>query len=144
MRVRKPKSKEHKAGSANITSLVDVALSLVIFFIVTLPSLLESGIFVKAPGVTKVTGSTPGDEFKASLYIRSPDGNNIIYILNDKVTPKEQIGPLIERLLQRSVSKLVIVRADGSVPYGAVVEMLDLAKQKNAQKLALIKGEAFQ
>lgn len=143
MRARKVSRKEHRRGAANVTSLVDIALSLVIFFIVTLPALLESGIFVKAPGVKRLEGQTPGDEFKVSLYLKSEDGINIQYILNEKEYPKEQLPTLIERLLQRSVSKLVIVRADGVVPHGAVVEMLDLAKQKKADKLALIKGQEF-
>lgn len=136
MKVRRPSKKEHPKGQAQITSLVDIALSLVIFFIVTLPALLESGIFVKAPGVAQVGGNDPGDEFKVAIYIK----NNGVYLLNDEPVEKEKIGPLIELLLQRSLDKMVIVRADGAVSHGDVVEMLDLAKEKKAAKLALLRG----
>ncbi|GEM_PF-244963 len=147
MKISKPSRKEHHSSKANITSLIDIALSLVIFFIVTLPAMLESGIFVKAPGVEKVSGG-PSDEFKVSIYLKQ-DGT---YYLNDEqVATKETIGELkdaigqrIEELLMRSTSKLVIVKADGEVSHGAVVEMLDLAKQKEAAKLALIQGKRFQ
>jgi biopolymer transport protein ExbD len=137
MKIRKPKKKEHPSGEAQVTSLVDIALSLVIFFIVTLPALLESGIFVKAPGVTQLGGGEQGDEFKVAIYLKA-DGT---YFLNDEPIQKEKLGPLIELLLQRSVEKMVVVRADGAVSHGDVVEILDLAKEKKALKLALLRGK---
>jgi biopolymer transport protein ExbD len=140
MRIRKPDKRSHVAGQANITSLVDVALSLVIFFIVTLPALLESGIFVKAPGVQTVGGADQGSEFKVAIYIRA-DGT---YFLNDEPVQKDKIPALVELLLQRSVDKLVVVRADGAVSHGAVVEILDMAKDKKAGKLALLRGVPLQ
>ncbi len=139
MKVRKPERRVNRKSEAVITSLVDVALCLILFFIVTIPSLLESGIFVKAPGVQTVGGADAGSEFKVAIYVRA-DG---AYFLNDEPVQKEKIPSLVELLLQRSVSKLVVVRADGSVPYGTVVEMLDLAKEKKASKLALIRGAAL-
>lgn len=140
MRLSKVSRKGHKRGSANITSLVDIALSLLIFFIVTLPALLESGIFVKAPGVKQVGGSDPGDEFKVAIRLRIID-DSTYYFLNDEPIDKKDMGPLIEALLQRSTEKLVVVRADGAVTHAEVVEMLDLAKQKKAKRLALLRGK---
>lgn len=140
MKIRKPSRKSHPSGEAQITSLIDIALSLVIFFIVTLPALLESGIFVRAPGVTEVDGVDQGDEFKVAIYLRA-DG---LYLLNDEPVEKEQLGPLIELLLQRSVDKMVIIRADGAVSHGDVVEILDLAKEKKAAKLALLRGKELE
>jgi biopolymer transport protein ExbD len=137
MKTRKPSKKSRPSGEAQITSLCDVALSLVIFFIVTLPALLESGIFVRAPGVQQVGGAETGDEFKVAIYLRA-DG---AYILNDEIVEKEKLGALIELLLQRSVDKMVVVRADGAVSHGDVVEILDLAKEKKAAKLALLRGK---
>lgn len=140
MKIRKPSRKAHPSGEAQITSLVDIALSLVIFFIVTLPALLESGIFVKAPGVREVGGAESVDEFKVAIYLRA-DGT---YLLNDEPIQKEKLGPLIELLLQRSVEKMVVVRADGAVSHGNVVEILDLAKEKKALKLALLRGKPME
>lgn len=140
MRIRKPSRKAHPSGEAQITSLVDIALSLVIFFIVTLPALLESGIFVKAPGVTPVGSTEQVDEFKVAIYLKA-DGT---YLLNEEPIEKEQMGPLIELLLQRSVDKMVVVRADGAVSHGDVVEILDLAKEKKALRLALLRGKPLE
>jgi len=140
MRIRKPSRKAYRSGEAQITSLVDIALSLVIFFIVTLPALLESGIFVKAPGVISGGATDQSDEFKVAIYLRA-DGT---YLLNEEPIEKERIGPLIELLLQRSVDKMVVVRADGGVSHGDVVEILDLAKEKKAVKLALLRGKPLE
>jgi biopolymer transport protein ExbD len=140
MKIRKPSRKSHPSGEAQITSLIDIALSLVIFFIVTLPALLESGIFVKAPGIENVGGADQADEFKVTIYLRA-DG---VYLLNEEPVEKEQLGPLIELLLQRSVDKMVIIRADGAVSHGDVVEILDLAKEKKAVKLALLRGKELE
>jgi len=139
MKLSKVSRKGHSSGRANVTSLVDIALSLLIFFIVTLPVLLESGIFVRIPvGIVRSSGSDI-DEFKVALYLKAePDGTH--YYLNEEPIEKKDIGPLVEALLQRSTSKLVVVKADGAVTHREVVEMLDLAKQKEAERLAILRG----
>ncbi len=135
--IKKPSRRIHRKGQANVTSLVDIALSLVIFFIVTLPVLMESGIMVKAPSVAVVGSNQPADEFKVSIYI-TEDGR---YILNESPVTREQLESLVGELLKRSIEKLVVVRADGAVMHEKVVEVLDMAKQKGAMKLALIRGK---
>ncbi len=137
MRIKRPTRKEHRRGQANVTSLVDISLSLVIFFIVTLPVLMESGIMVKSPSVAIVGKTEQADEFKVSIYIKE-DGT---IILNESPVTKEQLETLVGELLKRSIEKLVVVRADGAVMHERVVEVLDLAKQKGAMRLALIRGK---
>jgi biopolymer transport protein ExbD len=144
MKVRKVEKKSHPQGEANVTSLVDIALSLVIFFIVTLPALLESGIFVKAPGVTNVTGQQAGDDVKVSIYVRELADGSVQYELNKEPMEFDKLGPLVEALLDRSAEKTVVIRADGGVSHGSVVKVLDLAKRKNAAKLALLPGKPLE
>ncbi len=130
-----------KSGKADVTSLTDIALSLVIFFIVTLPAFFESGIFVKAPAAKTVRGKkNPGTEFKVFIYLKN-DGTTV---LNDKVYAKgDSVGLLIEELLKRSPSKLAIIRADGGVDHVEVVKMMDLVKQKGAIRIALLRGAQY-
>ncbi|MBD3284989.1 hypothetical protein GF359_01310 [candidate division WOR-3 bacterium] len=144
MRIRKPSRRVIKSGEANVTSLVDIALSLVIFFIVTLPALLESGIFVRAPGVTNVGASDPADDVKVSIYMRHLPGDQIVYELNKEPVERVELPGLMEALLARSADKIVMVRADGAVSHGRVVDVLDLAKQKEAQSLALLRGKPIE
>lgn len=128
----------HKAaGKPNITSLVDVALSLVIFFIVTLPLLLETGIFIKAPTMQLVSRDQPGTEFKVHIYLT--EGGE--YFLNEQSVTREELEDLTEKLLKRSIEKLAVIRADGAVVHERVVEVLDMVRQKGALKLALVRGK---
>jgi len=144
MKIRKPKKRASQTGEANVTSLVDIALSLVIFFIVTLPALLESGIFVRAPGVQNVGGQDPGDDVKVSIYIRSLPGDQIVYELNKEPVERIELPGLMEALLARSADKIVMIRADGAVSHGHVVDVLDLAKRKEAASLALLRGKPIE
>ncbi|MBN2380882.1 biopolymer transporter ExbD [candidate division WOR-3 bacterium] len=144
MKIRRLKGKEKRTSEAQVTSLVDIALSLVIFFIVTLPALLESGIFVKAPGVQNVGGSDPGDDVKVSIYIRAmPDGQTI-YELNKEIVDIDELDGYVEALLARSADRIVMVRADGAVSHGDVVRVLDIARQKDANSLALLRGKPLE
>lgn len=122
-------------GEANVTSLVDVSLSLVIIFMVSLPFLLESGIFVNSPKVTAAAAPTQVTEVKVNIYI-TEDGR---YVLNEESVPRERLEYLMGELLKRSVERRVIISADGAVKHERVVEVLDIAKQHGAQELAILR-----
>jgi biopolymer transport protein ExbD len=117
-----------------LTSLVDVALSLVIGFIVALPAFFESGIFVSQPGVTKAAEGQQSD-VKVNLFLTN-DGK---IILNEKPVPKEVLADLLPRLLARSLSKRVTVSSEDHVRYDNVVQILDIAKQAGAANLCLLR-----
>lgn len=129
LKVQKP------LGEANVTSLVDVALSLVIVFMVSLPFLIESGIFVSTPSVTAAAGAQDITEVKVNIYI-TKDG---YYILNEEPVPKEQLEYLMGELLKRSYERRVVISADGEVKHNKVVEVLDIAKQHGAKQLAILR-----
>jgi len=141
MKIRKPKTKVGRSAVQILTSCVDIALSLVIFFVVTLPALLESGIFVKSPGVALMGGADPGDDVKVSLYLMALPNGEVAYELNKEIVQREELEGYMEALLARSADKIVMVRADGAVSHGQVIYVLDLAKMKGAGSLALLKGK---
>lgn len=127
--------REHRAGEANVTSLVDVALSLVVVFMVSLPLLSESGIFVTAPSVTRSSAPQEMTEVKVNIYI-TKDGE---YILNEQSVPRSQLDYLVGELLKRSMERRVVISADNEVRHERVVEVLDIAKQHGAQQLAILR-----
>lgn len=118
-----------------LTSLVDVALSLVIGFMVAMPLFFETGIFVSAPGVARAAATEPGSDIKANVYLTG-DGR---ILLNETEVTKEQLAELLPKLLDRSVEKRVIVSTDEEVVYDRVMQVLDLAKQSGAADLALLR-----
>lgn len=118
-----------------LTSLVDVALSLVIGFMVAMPLFFETGIFVSAPGVARAAATEPGSDIKANVYLTG-DGR---ILLNELEVTSESLAVLLPKLLERSVEKRVIVSTDEEVVYDRVMKVLDLAKQSGAADLALLR-----
>ncbi len=117
-----------------LTSLVDIALSLVIGFIVALPMFFETGIFVSQPGVTRAAQGEQSD-IKVNIHLTN-DGK---IILNEKAVPRTVLADLLPRLLNRSISKRVIVSSEDQVRYDDVVQILDMAKQAGAANLCLLR-----
>ncbi len=134
-RLRRVPRLQRPLGEANVTSLVDVALSLVIVFMVALPFLTETGLFVSTPSVAAAAGPQDITEVKVNIYI-TKDGQ---YILNEEPVPKEKLDYLIGELLKRSYERRVVISADGEVKHEKVVEVLDMAKQHGARQLAILR-----
>jgi|YelNatPaOPRAMG01_1025707.scaffolds.fasta_scaffold00039_115 biopolymer transport protein TolR len=118
----------------NITSLVDISLTLVIGFIVALPYFFESGIFVSQAKLTKAD-NLPASELKVSIYLTKD--NEII--LNEKKINFDILKKLLPKLLERSWEKKVLISADSQVKYEEIIKILDFCKESGAQELALIR-----
>lgn len=118
-----------------LNSLVDVALSLVIAFMVSMPLFFETGIFVSAPGTTRATENEPVSDIKVNIFLTN-DGK---ILLNEAQVSYDNLSELLPRLLQRSVERRVIVATEDQVKYGRVMKVLDLAKQSGAADLALLR-----
>jgi biopolymer transport protein ExbD len=135
MRRRKRLRFENEPESLIMNSLVDIALSLVIGFIVTIPLFFESGIFVNAPGVAKA-GAAEVSDIKVNIHLLD-DG---AILLNEEIVTYEELIELLPELLARSVARKVIISTDPNVRYEQVITVLDLAKQKGAGQLALLRS----
>jgi biopolymer transport protein ExbD len=135
MRKRKRLKFENQPQGLILNSLVDIALSLVIGFIVTIPLFFESGIFVNAPGVAQASVGDVSD-IKVNIHILD-DGS---LLLNEEIVSLDRLEELLPELLARSVQRKVIVSTDPLVNEGQVVQILDLAKQKGAGELALLRS----
>ena len=123
-----------------LTSLVDIALCLVIGFMIAMPLFFETGIFVSAPGVARAGQGEQGSDIKANVYLRN-DGRTM---LNETEVTLDQLADLLPKLLDRSVEKRVVVATDDEVVYDRVMKVLDLAKQSGAADLALLRTRKAQ
>uniref|UniRef100_A0A7C6A8K5 Biopolymer transporter ExbD n=1 Tax=candidate division WOR-3 bacterium TaxID=2052148 RepID=A0A7C6A8K5_UNCW3 len=133
MRRRIPHKLQRPEGLI-LTSLVDIALSLVIGFIVALPMFFETGIFVSQPSVAK---AKPGQESDIKVNIHLTNDGKIF--LNEKPIPATVLPDLLPRLLARSVTRRVIISSEDRVRYNDVVQILDMAKQAGAADLCLLR-----
>ncbi|OGF51476.1 MAG: hypothetical protein A2044_03320 [Candidatus Firestonebacteria bacterium GWA2_43_8] len=114
----------------NITPLTDVALVLLIIFMVTTPMILAGGINVKLPSAT-TADTTPQRNITISI---TQDGK--VY-LNDRETGFDGLQPALEQFLKNEKDKTVILNADKGTMHGQVVRALDIAKKAGAVKLAI-------
>ncbi len=115
----------------NVTPLVDVMLVLVVIFIVTAPLLAQS-IRLDLPK----TPTAKRQEAAVSLtVVLDPQGG--LFIDRQPVTPSQ----LAERLAQAArlnPATEVQLRADQSVPYGRVVEVMGAAQQAGLNRVGFV------
>jgi biopolymer transport protein ExbD len=128
---------EHRRNEGLIVnSLVDIALSLVIGFIVSMPIFFENGIFVSAPGVAQAGGAVPaGSDIKANIFLAN-DGR---VMLNEVPIAEDSLRVLLPRLLDRSIERRVVVSNEELVLYDDVVRVMDMAKQVGANDVAWLR-----
>jgi biopolymer transport protein ExbD len=117
----------------NVTPLVDVALVLVIIFMVVSPFILQAGIVVSESKAGAATGKASLDQnVQISL---SAEGQIKV---NDKITPLEDLSLALKEAIAKSKDGLVTLQAETKNRVGQVVQILDLAKQSGAKKVAIL------
>jgi biopolymer transport protein ExbD len=128
--MRRYKIEDKMLSEINITPLTDIALVLLIIFMVTTPLIMQGGINVKLP--TAVTADTsPQANITISITV-----DNKIYI-NDKEIDFTNLQGSITDTLKTQKERLIIISADRAVTHGKVIQVLDIAKRAGALKLAL-------
>ncbi|MAE73076.1 MAG: protein TolR [Bdellovibrionaceae bacterium] len=115
----------------NVTPFVDVMLVLLIIFMVTAP-MLQQGIDVELPE-TKASGVDTSEE-PFVLSIRK-DGK--IYV--DKVQiPGNELGGKLKAIMKTRKNKQIYIKADKSVPYGAVAETMAEVRSAGIYSIGLV------
>ena len=123
-----------------LNSLVDIALCLVIGFMIAMPLFFETGIFVSAPGVAKAAPGEVGSDIKASVFLAN-DGR---ILLNEAEVTEARLAELLPKLIERSATRRVVISSGDQVSYIRVMRVLDLAKQNGAADLALLRNRSAQ
>ena len=139
MRGRRRRGMPHREELI-ITSLVDIALCLVLGFMVSMPAFIESGIFVTSPSVSRggeaaTQAAAPADDIKVNIFL-SDDGR---IFLNEEAVTKDYLIKTLPALLARSADRKVIIGTDFNVIYDRVINVLDWAKQAGAGQLCLLR-----
>jgi biopolymer transport protein TolR len=115
----------------NVTPLVDVMLVLLVIFMVTAP-MMTTGLDVNLP---QAKGGAL-DESRQPIII-SISGHSDIYI-NDRRTTIDNLGSAIADEQKRQGNPQVLLKADRSVPYGVVVQVMGALKAAGVEKLGMV------
>ena len=116
----------------NVTPLVDVMLVLLIIFMVTAP-MLHQGIEVALPKAAADSLPQRTDD-PLVLSIRR-DG--MVFVRDTPVHPTQLVDRL-KSLLQGRGDQSVYLKGDRDVPYGKVMEILDLLHQGGIQRVGMV------
>jgi biopolymer transport protein ExbD len=119
-----------RAVSMSVTPLVDTMLNLLIFVLLLGAFAFQPAIRVRLP-----EAASKNEEAKQEIIIVLT-ADDRLYLNDDQVQVAQLGARLRERLRDRSES-VVIIRADKQVIHGRVVEVMDIAKNAGAARLAI-------
>jgi len=115
----------------NMTPLIDVMLVLVVIFIITAP-LLASSIKLDLP---KSEAAKPNEAPRYVLLVVDKTGQAF---LNDKPVATGEMAASLVRIAAESPDTEVQLRADETVPYGRVVEVMGLAQKAGLNRIGFV------
>ena len=116
----------------NVTPLVDVMLVLLIIMMLVAP-MLQQGVTVVLPKATNTTDK-PEQSGQTVLAI----SKNKDFYLNAKPVPEQDLARRVTELLENKTEKVVVVKADQEVEYGAVMAAMDQLRQAGVEDIGLI------
>jgi biopolymer transport protein TolR len=128
--LRRVKREYRPMAEINITNLVDVMLVLLIVFMISAP-MIQAGIDIALPKAAE----SPVDV--TSGIIVSIDKTQTIYIDNYKIPP-DQFEARLKTIREVKKFRPIFIRADKTVPYGVVIELMGKIKKMGIDNIGLV------
>lgn len=116
----------------NVTPLVDVMLVLLIIFMVTAP-MLHQGVNVALPkSQSSNLPKSPEDPIILSIT------RSGLYYINETPVAHGLLKDRLTAFLRTRRDRTVYLKADKSIPYGTVVETMDLLNRMGIENLGML------
>lgn len=123
-RLKRLKNRSHTMQEINVTPLVDIALTLLIIFMVATP-MMHNVIKVELPS-SRIDDSMPQTQTQQDLTVFI-DKQRKMYLNGEEYT-LETLLKKLQQLVKKDSSDIVFVKADQAVPYGKVIDLVDTIK----------------
>ena len=114
----------------NITPLVDVVLVLLVIFMLTAP-VLQSGIEVAIPKTRTVK------EITQQRMVVTIDRDQQVF-LGDKPINIHELGQKLRQPGADDAKRVIYLRADERVPFGAFASVMDAVKQAGITNISIV------
>jgi biopolymer transport protein ExbD len=114
----------------NVTNLVDVTVVLLIIFMITAP-LMQSSLDIDVPR----TQADRREIFEGLMVIINAEGE--LFLGNQPIT-MEEFRTRLDQTMEEDPSRPVYLKADQSVKYGKVVEVVGGIKEAGVTNLGLV------
>jgi biopolymer transport protein ExbD len=115
----------------NVTPFIDVMLVLLIIFMVAAP-LATVDVSVNLP--TSNAEQQPRPPMPQFLTVRA----DLTLALGDELVARTALGPALDAATQGNRDTRIFLRADKAVPYGEMMEVMNLLRGAGYLKIALV------
>jgi biopolymer transport protein TolR len=117
----------------NVTPLVDVALTLLIVFMLTAP-LMQQGLPVNLP-----EAASPALKRTKKDVVLTVQSTGKIFLGDDKtMIPMDELAGRLGAIFSSKQQKDLFVKADTDLRYGTVVKVMSLAKKAGVDRIGMI------
>ena len=115
----------------NVTPFIDVMLVLLIIFMVAAP-LATVDVPVELPASTAERHPKPDTPLYLTLK------SDLSFVLKDKPVTRAELGKALDNATGRKKDERIFLRADKAVPYGELMQAMNLMRSAGYLKVALV------
>ena len=120
----------NQISDINMTPLMDLTFILLITFIITFP-LIEQGVSINLP---KGNASTISETSSRTISINA-EGS---YYLDDDLLSQSELREFLLQLSLTQPDQVIFLRADQTLPYGKVMDLIRMLHDAKISRMALI------
>lgn len=121
---------EEAISAINVTPFVDIVLVLLIILMVTSSQIVKAALEVDLP-----KAASGGESVESTLNVVMTRDNKLM--LDGSPVSKDQLATRVKRASRANKKLQAVIAADKGVPYGKVVQIIDVVKHNGVKSFAL-------
>ena len=115
----------------NVTPLIDILLVMLVIFMAAV-TLTQQAIESQLPAEARRMAEAPPHQIMLEMFADRR------LAVNSQAITLAQLEPFLRKVYRERSDKTIYVAADGSLPYGAIIDVMDAAKGAGVQRVGVI------